>query len=134
MPIDIGIQYPLMPIDISINGFPTWFGEFFNFVLIFHLTQYNFTNFFTLRKLKQQSVNSVISRFFKFLKSLVEIPWIDNNVINAVITRTQWIEHHSWPSIKLIEIPHGFAIREFQSFIEGHLWCSISVEYLWWPC
>ena len=25
----------------------------------------------------------------------------------------------------------GFAIREFQSFIEGHLWCSISTEYLW---
>ena len=108
-------------------------ASFLNFVLIFHLTQYNFTNFFTLRKLKQQSVNSVISRFFKFLKSLVEIPWIDNNVINAVITRTQWIEHHSWPSIKLIEIPHGCAIREFQSFIEGHLWCSISIEYLWWP-
>ena len=29
---------------------------------------------------------------------LVEIPWIENNVINSVITRDQWIEHHSWPS------------------------------------
>ena len=29
---------------------------------------------------------------------LVEIPWIENNVINSVITRDQWIEHHSWSS------------------------------------
>ena len=30
---------------------------------------------------------------------LVEIPWKDNNVINAVITRDYWIEHQSWTSI-----------------------------------
>ena len=31
----------------------------------------------------------------EFGTSLVEIPGIDNNVVNEVITRTQWIEHHA---------------------------------------
>ena len=81
----------------------------FYWVLVIHLTHCYFAKFFACLPLLDKMCHTY---------HLVEIPWINNNVINWVITRDHWIEHHSWPSIKLIEIPHGFAIREFQFFLK----------------